>query len=320
MKLEYHRYTLRSRAEARLNARSARSEFSGALIRVDGVGVGCIHPWIELGDASLDDELAALKDGSPLTLGAVALECAALDGQARRDGFSLFKNISPASLPVSHWSAGADDDPDAVAVLGFDTAKLKLDADVPAALESTGRWAACTGMNRLRLDFNSALSGERFLEFWKSLSDAARRKIQFVEDPTPFDLDQWRKLQQLTGAELAIDLRPGQCIGDWDGWLVVKPAVLTRDQQRRWIETHDPEKLVFTSYMDHAIGQTWAIFCAGNFPQVRNAAGLLSHHRFARDDAFFEQIHHHGPRVVAPAGSGLGFDDLLEGLSWTPLN
>ncbi len=320
MKLEYHRYTLRGRSEDRLNSRSTRSKFPGALIRVDGVGVGCIHPWTELGDSSLSDELMALEAGSPLTLGSVALECASVDGQARREGKSIFENSSSGDLPVSHWSAGPTDNPNAVAADGFAVAKLKLGADITAAVERTERWVACAGMNFLRLDFNTALTPEQFVEFWNSLSGLARQKIQFVEDPTPFDLDQWLKLQAATGAKLAVDLRPAQDIENWDGWLILKPAVLTMVQQRRLIEAFDSEKIVFTSYMDHAIGQTWAMYCASQFPEVRNVAGLLSHERFASGDEFFSQIRRRGPRFESPTGSGLGFDDLLEGLPWKPLN
>lgn len=320
MKLECYRYTLRSRDEDSLNARSTRSEFHGALIRVDGSGIGCVHPWTELGDASLGDELTALTVGSPLILGRVALECASVDGQARSKGESLFKDLSIADLPVSHWSAGPNDAPKAVAADGFDVAKLKLGADIEAAAERTERWAACAGMKRLRLDFNAALSAERFVDFWESLSEIAQQKIQFIEDPTPFDLDQWQKLQRTTGAELAVDLRPGQAIDHWDGWLVLKPAVLMFNQQRHLIQAHDPAKIVFTSYMDHAIGQTWALYCASRFAEVDNLAGLLSHERFGADEPFFNQIHRHGGRVEPPSGSGLGFDDLLEGLPWKPLN
>jgi len=320
MKIEFHRYTLPIRKGDRLNARSTRGEFSGALIRVEETGVGCIHPWTELGDLSLDDELLALKAGTPQTLGAVALECANSDGRARKKGESLFQGLSHTQLPASHWSVGPDDDPDALAADGFDIAKLKLSTDIEAAVGLVERWAASTGMGQLRLDFNTSLTGGQFVEFWNSLSEPAQRRIQFIEDPTPFDLDQWRDLQAVTGAEFAIDLRPGQVTGDWDSWLILKPAVLTQERQRYWIEKHGPAKIVFTSYMDHAIGQAWAMYCASRFPEIQNAGGLLSHERFSPEDEFFKLLERRGPRLQPPDGTGLGFDNLLEGLPWKLLN
>jgi len=319
MKLDYHRYILNTRSEVPLNSRSKRSEISGALIRLNGLGVGCIHPWTELGDACLDDELQALKNGSPMTLGKIALECARTDGQARQQGRSLFENVSDGNLPASHWSTGPDDDPADVVADGFDTAKLKLGADLSVALELTERWATCRGIYCLRLDFNTALTDGKFIEFWEALSDRARAKVQFVEDPTPFNSNQWQTLQNATGASLALDLRPGQSIDNWDSWLVLKPAVLTTAQLRAIVDKHDPAKLVFTSYMDHAIGQLWAIYGASLFPQVSNLAGLLTHERFASDDMFFDQIDRKGPRLQPPSGNGLGFDNSLEGLPWKPL-
>jgi hypothetical protein len=40
---------------------SAREVFEGALLRTAG-GYGCIHPWIELGDLSLEGELEQPRD------------------------------------------------------------------------------------------------------------------------------------------------------------------------------------------------------------------------------------------------------------------
>ncbi|MFR1411904.1 MAG: hypothetical protein ACLSUW_06140 [Akkermansia sp.] len=41
----------------------------GALIKTDEGGYGCIQPWPELGDATLQEELDALRKGRPLPLG-----------------------------------------------------------------------------------------------------------------------------------------------------------------------------------------------------------------------------------------------------------
>lgn len=318
--IECYRYSLFSRDRARLNSQSSRQEFNGALIRVDGVGVGCIHPWPELGDASLDDELAALVTSQSLPLGQVAMECAAVDGRARERGESLFRLAASGQMPASHWSAGPNDDPGSVAADGFEVAKIKLGADLEAAIARTERWAAAEGIERLRLDFNAALSGENFVSFWSSLSAEVKAKIEFIEDPTPFDIELWRTLEQETGAELAIDVRPGQEIDRWQGWIIVKPAVLPLARQEEMVQGHDSRRIVFTSYMEHAIGQMWAAYralcCAGH---IASEAGILSHERFAAGDPFFDRIRREGSRLVPLDGTGLGFDDLLEDLPWQKL-
>ena len=40
----------------------------GALVRVDG-GVADLHPWPELGDLSIDEELEAIRNKMPTPLG-----------------------------------------------------------------------------------------------------------------------------------------------------------------------------------------------------------------------------------------------------------
>ena len=70
----YHEYSLT--ACGPLNARAAEVCRKGALIKTDEGGYGCIQPWPELGDATLQEELDALRKGRPLPLGVRAAECA----------------------------------------------------------------------------------------------------------------------------------------------------------------------------------------------------------------------------------------------------
>ena len=65
----YHEYSLT--ACGPLNARAAEVCRKGALIKTDEGGYGCIQPWPELGDATLPEELDALRKGRPLPLGSL---------------------------------------------------------------------------------------------------------------------------------------------------------------------------------------------------------------------------------------------------------
>jgi O-succinylbenzoate synthase len=86
-----HRYTLRMRSGvAREGAPCIRE---GALLRNDD-GFADVHPWPELGDAPLDEQLALLADGQITPLTRASLQCAALDRNARRRGVSLFEGLT----------------------------------------------------------------------------------------------------------------------------------------------------------------------------------------------------------------------------------
>ena len=76
-----HRYTLTLRGGPG-NARSQRRTLEGALVR-DGAGYGCIHPWPELGDAPLEDQLAALRAGNSTPILDRMRECLGRDAAAR---------------------------------------------------------------------------------------------------------------------------------------------------------------------------------------------------------------------------------------------
>lgn len=307
----FWRYTLRSAAA--LNAASARREHEGALIRV-GEGFGCLHPWPELGDAPIEGQLRELAQGPPfssrLILG--ALECADRDGEARREGRSLFRG----KVPESHCLVREGDDPDRARAEGFTHAKIKGSPDLKRVRGLVGAWVGA-GL-RVRLDFNESLATGAFLSFWKGLDGSLREAIDFVEDPETWNEVGWGRLRE-AGVPVAVDRDHATRLREGDV-LVYKPAY------------HDPRDsswernrtVCFTSNMDHAVGQFWAAAFASIAEDAREAegtatpGGLLTHRCFEKD-AFFERIRCEGPRLVAPGGCGLGFDDLLERLPWKRL-
>ncbi len=305
--VHYWRYALRSAKG--LNAASARTEHEGALIRA-GDGFGCIHPWPELGDAPLDEQLRALADGeasyTPLVVG--ALECARIDGEARRLGRSLFH----CPVPESHWLVRDGDDPDFARSEGFSLAKIKGTPDLRRVVALVDAWSGA-GL-RIRLDFNESLKRGAFLEFWRDLGEKRRRAIEVVEDPEAWSEEGWMDLRE-AGVPIAVDrdhtsrLRLGDV-------LVYKPARYGYACNR---ETH----YYITSNMDHAIGQLWAAAFASIVSREGAndrllPCGLLTHRCF-ESDPFFERLRCDGPRLLPPGGTGLGFNDLLEGLPWKRL-
>lgn len=255
---------------------SLNSSRRGALIRVNG-GFADVHPWPELGDAPLDEQLALLAKGETTPLTRASLHWAGVDAETRARGVSLFEGLT---IPESHWPGN---EPPA----GFDTIKIKGLMRVPQDV-------------RVRIDFNARLSAEEFLRVALSLP---KTQIDFIEDPCPYDEEVWRELRERTGLRLALDRFEG--VADV---LVHKPALQVSFPRFNG-------EIVVTSYMDHPVGQFFAAYVAAT-NRVSARCGLFTHVLY-EPDAFIERIRAEGARLLPPEGTGIGFDDLLEDLPWT---
>lgn len=311
--IEYWRYKLTPKR--RLNAVADDSPRHGALIRING-GVADVHPWPELGDFSLDEQLGLLARGETTQLTRASLEFASIDASARCDGRSHFDGLT---IPPSHWPG--HDPPSA-----FDTVKLKTIDVIPDHV-------------RLRIDFNATLTVEEFVRIAATLPC---ERIDFIEDPCPYDAATWRELRERTGLRLALDRAPGSsqhrqacrchtgsgetrmpgdspdprwhrhsCLCSVNSYdvLILKPAL---DE----ITCTDTE-IVVTSYMDHPIGQLCAAYAAAA-ANITSTCGLITHVLF-ENDPFIERMRIDGTRLVPQPGTGWGFDELLQKLPWKKL-
>jgi o-succinylbenzoate synthase len=268
--MHVHRYTL----VPNVGRASARR---GALLRVDD-GFADIHPWPELGDAPLDEQLARLARGETTALTRASLRLAKLDADARRRGVSLFDGLT---IPLSHWP-GNDPPPE------FDTIKTKGVTDFPDGV-------------RIRIDFNARLTAGEFERIAETLP---KERIDFIEDPCPYDERMWRELRERTGLRLALDRLEGRA-----DVLIHKPAL-----QTEWPSHND---VIVTSYMDHPVGQFGAAYIAATH-RTDARCGLFTHVLY-EPDAFLERVESVGARLLPPRGTGIGFDDLLERLPWTSI-
>jgi O-succinylbenzoate synthase len=293
MQVWVHRYELVPKRA--LSSLAGTAPRRGALIRA-GSGFADVHPWPELGDFALDEQLAKLARGDTTPLTRASLRMAAIDGVAREGRWSLFEGLA---VPPSHWHDNGDPVPP-----GFDTVKVKMRADSDVA--PLRRLAGF----RLRLDFNATPNADQMIRFVRSLPADVRQSIDFLEDPCPYDAAVWRELRASLGLRLALD-RGYEC--DAVDVLVVKPAV-----QEARLAFGLGKEVVITSYMDHPVGQLGAAFIAATHADRVARCGLLTHTLFEKND-FIEQIRTDGARLVPPEGSGIGFDQLLETLPWKKL-
>jgi O-succinylbenzoate synthase len=307
-------------ASGQLNARATEFHRQGALIQTDEGGVGCIHPWPELGDATLEEELAALRDRKPLALGKQALECARVDGEARNKGVNLFDGLV---IPKSHATLPPSVSPATVRLMGlhgFRAGKVKAMTSAEATAERLSVLASVAPDWRWRLDFNAMLEEREAMIFWRNLSPELRGLIDFVEDPCPFSRESWTHLMS-EGMPIACDLfldpqNPPMQDADTPPIRIIKPA-------REAIPAKGSGQHVFTSVMDHAIGQLWATWNAAKYYEGTPVdeiplCGLCTHLLF-KNDPFFNDLGEMAPTITPPAGTGLGFDHLLATLPWSPL-
>ncbi|MFT4547730.1 MAG: O-succinylbenzoate synthase [Verrucomicrobiales bacterium] len=305
----YWRYRLKLAGGGKLNAQTPAGEIEGALLRDRLGGHACLQPWEGLGQGDLDASLAVLKAGGESGLLASCRRCMALDGTARAAGIDLFvdKMIPRSHLTVPNWAdfAWLEEKKSA----GFNLFKLKCGVDLKAeARRITGLLDRFEPPLKLRLDFNECLDLAGLFTFVSLLGKNAER-LDFVEDPVPYDPEVWQQLTRQLPFDLAVD-QAGSRASDGFAVRVVKPA---------WEEIPTrPGRIVFTSAMDHPIGQLFAAHEAAIFEGEVEDCGLLTHWLFEADE-FSEALGVGDRRLLPPGGVGLGFDDLLESLPWRAL-
>lgn len=309
-------YRLKSRN--RLNALSARREIDGVLVRI-GNGFGCLQPWPELGDPTLQKCLEDLAGPRSRSLVRRTVRCAEMDGVARENEVSLFEEME---VPESHATLTVDDHADVVRAVeaGFKTIKLKGGRDLERLAEFFDDMAGEFPSVRWRLDFNETCEAEAITGFLNSIPKELRRRIDFLEDPCPYAESTWSALKQTTGVRLAVD-REAAPICSAAQVMVLKPAI-----DEPWLlaeaAANRGQQVVVTSYMDHPLGQAFAAWEAARlgltFRGLLGVCGLQTHHLF-QPDAFSELLGGWSPSFQSPGGTGLGFDDLLDALPWTRL-
>lgn len=316
-KLYIHRYAML--AYSPISERVLKTYREGVLLRTSEGGIGCIHPWPELGDAVLADEISALAGGTPLPLGARALECARLDGEARRAGVSLLTPDLP--VPESYISLPAHVSDGELLLLdeaGFRGAKIKGGTEVLKLAASLEWWHCLLPEWEWRIDFNGTGLQELLGETFRHLSRVTERNIIYCEDPIPWEPDQWKILSEDMQVPLAVDMLPEGSVLDRNSYIpeyqVWKPA-------REPIPELLSPNLVVTSYMDHPVGIIWAAYEAARAKKAGvNMAlcGLMTHDLYLRDE-FSERMGDPSPVFPKIEGTGLGFDDLIERLQWTKI-
>ena len=236
---------------------------------------------------------------------------------------SLFEGLT---IPDSHLTVVSGMDLAKRELTSFSRIKLKGSTDLDETKEQAQKCLRQASSEcRLRIDFNGVLDQSEAMNLAQALGEDICERIEFIEDPTRFDGENWSRLSSQTGMSLAVDHECEKAaVGEADlAWWVIKPALVDPVALGSNLETiGGTRNLVVTSYMDHALGQMYAAYEAAllkeKYPNSLRECGLLTHELFEQDE-FFESIKSEGPKLMVPDGTGLGFDELLDGLPWMRL-
>ena len=336
MKVSYSPYRLLKKKK--LNSKDHGEFQQGALIRVqsdDGFwGVADLCPWSSLGDLSWQQEI--LESGP---LFQRSLQLAEEDLQARRAKISFCeKEITFLNNDL----VLVDDGPS----LDFLT-ELKKHADrvVKVKVDSKiNQWAYWLNQIdfaiQLRLDFNSSLTTQEFTDFLNLLNPSTLSCIQYIEDPTVFELTSWSIWNQKV--PLAIDFQP-----EWQkisaesqakafAWLkknrtafqnlILKPTRQNLNWAWGQLATELNLNLVLTSAMDHPVGIAHGLRLAQDFIQKNfspQSYGFLTLNLYQPTEFHQNFVQHENQLKFSKQSSldfGIGMTKALSQLSWLSLD
>lgn len=326
--MRIHRYELSLRPEfANPESRQRYGVRRGALILHDG-GVADIHPWESLGDLPLDIQLEMLGRGLSTPLIERAKVCLALSRQKLPSVVIENHFQAPplaASLPIIIRCIEQACD------LGYSRFKFKCSGDDSEAKKLAQVSDALQEYAVLfRLDFGMQVPKQRTEGFFSQLRDRVLEKIEFVEDPFTFDADAYEKFSERFQVRLALDQAPSADKSWIDNridqgtapflFTIIKPGsedpgplLASAAQSMR--------RCVFTSRLDHPVGQVFAAHLAGfalsKHPLLVDVSGIASHMVYATSE--FSEVLGLGPQMRTPAGHLFGLEDLLNNLKWSSL-
>lgn len=316
MIISYALYELKMKLGSCL-ANSSYAKREGALLKVEFkphlIGYADCHAWPELGDFPLQTQLNYLAQGRVTPLTRAALDFAFFDAETR---FERKNIVELLNVPESHFLVTdifelTPQVLEQIIQQGFTHIKLKMGHQLDREIECLHNLFPNTSI-KLRLDFNEKLNVESFRQFLNRIENI-RSRIDFIEDPFPFDAGEWTSIQK-SGWTLACDRQILKGINQVEAArvLIIKPAVQSQEIWQQEIN----QTCIVTSYLGHPIGQASAAYAASLVdPFCVQVHGLLSHQAYQPTN-FSKHLNWIGPSFIAPPGIGFGFDHELEKCNW----
>lgn len=300
-----------------LNAKVTSDVRAGALLRIshqDVFGYADLFPWGS--DLPVADQLRAFQQGNPTDLFRRSLELALRDAEARAQKRALLPD--PGILNnalMTEWGPQSLAQIQDFEAQGFQVCKLKCGRNPEQEARELESFIQASSL-RFRLDFNSG-PVEQVVRFQKCFSRDFDSKIEYVEDPCPYDPIIWSQLQERW--TLALDFETASVLST-PGAVAAKVVILkpARPEFHRHLQWAQERGLrwTITSMMDHPVGVIHAASWAAELGHV--TAGCLTHQVYEPND-FSESLRVSGPRLQGSPGVGVGFDSILKETPWTEL-
>lgn len=315
---------------AAIGALAGNQVREGALLKCQwpngNIGYADIFPWPELGDKPLDAHIKGLGKGALSPLVEQAIWLAKKDSILRKENKNAFAAAPKIKnhFIVNDFTKFTDADMKQVRSLGYTTLKIKVGKD----LEEEAKFIVRTIKQNplmIRLDFNSKLDFAQFERFFSHFAPPEKAKIEFVEDPTPFDVLTWTEAAKIVPLALdnefdKIDFEKFTSRPPFQ-YFVLKPARRDVEKLLKWVNKF-ALKFSVNSSLDHPVGVAHALALAGElkkfYPNTLVDCGCLSHTAY-KPNEFSTQIQTTGPFLREIRGTGVGFNDLLEKTLWTPV-
>jgi|GEM_PF-933953 len=305
---------------------------NGALLKIEWpdkkIGFSDIHPLTDFGDVEILQELAAYSNTQNSPLMDQSIWMARRDAIVRHRKINLFLEHKP--LPNNYLltadmleSNGARIDFSSLAQKGFTTLKIKLNFNTALQYQSLLHEAVQHGL-ALRIDFNSQLNIQEYIQVLEVWSPPIIKAIEYIEDPMPYIPSDWKIANEKFAVPLAIDHEYSKV--DWSevpefSVIILKPARQKVDEIMKQAFIHQL-KVAVTSSLDHCLGSLHAYHIAlelsERFPDRMLSPGCLTHQLF-KPDHFSSLISVDGPLILGTKGTGIGFDAAIEELVWTKL-
>lgn len=320
LRIDHSRYELEFKYHP--NSKTNALKRFGVLLRFlfkdYGFGYADCHPLEEFGDASVQDQIDLLREKKFSELTQRSSYFALLDAKFRDQKLSAFHSDLKNKITKNHFTAPAflkKEDILAKKNEGFEKFKFKFGRHIPNEINYLNDTYQFFLDNKLkiRIDYNGAIKKSEVFEELKKYKNI----IDFIEDP--FDtmtVENKKYLEEsISDLNFAIDFTNADKLSLNDtqkifSYRIIKPARNNILKQKNFSK----QKIVFTSSMDHPLGQICALYESCLYPTSEHS-GLLTQHLF-EPNPYSEQLLINDAALMPVEGFGFGFDHLLKKENW----
>lgn len=331
--ISYARYVLETKAN--LNSKFQGRNRIGALLRVEfenqAMGYADCCPLEELWDLSVSLQLDLLSQKKCTAITKKSLlfsKKSVVQNQKNQKQEKIGKDIFLRNHMIIPYEKLDEKELLKIHQSGFKFIKLKFGLNLEKEIDfiKNHEYLLKKINLKLRLDFNGVLCFGQARKFFSQIENQTEC-LDFIEDPMEFDFTRWAYLQDTYGISLALDRKMDlqKCSLFLDKSeqafkvVIVKPAL---EDGFDLLRLFPRQRFVFTSYMDHPVGQVCALNEAldfyRSFPEKQEDCGFLTHTLF-QENEYSKLFQVRDTILTNNDGLYSGFYPLFERENWTPL-